>query len=195
MKKTILAELIVLFWIPVLASAASWEIDPAHSTIEFKIRHLMVSNVKGTFQKVKGLSTFEDQNITDLKVEVTIEAASINTGNARRDDHLRNVDFFDVAKYPTITFISKRVVKSGTNKLNVIGDLTIHGVTREVGVEVEGLTTEIRDPQGRFRRGATGTTRISRKDFGLTWNRVIEAGGLMVGDDVDISVEVELIRK
>jgi len=137
----------------------------------------------------------DDQNITHLKVEVFIDAASINTGHAQRDEHLRGPDFFEVTKYPTITFVSKKVIKTEPNRLKVVGDLTIHGVTREITVDVEGPTPEVKDPWGNFRRGATATAKINRRDFGLTWNKVLDSGGLVVGDEVNIYVEVELVRK
>ena len=181
--------------IPVFSYGATWQIDPDHSSIQFKIRHLTVSNVKGDFSKAKGVVTLDDKDITQLKVELTIDAASVNTSHARRDDHLRGPDFFDVAKYPTLTFVSKKVIKTDANRLKVTGDLTIHGITREITVDVEGPTPEIKDPGGNLRRGATATTRINRKDFGMTWNRTLDTGGLVVGDDVDIYVEFELIKK
>jgi polyisoprenoid-binding protein YceI len=137
----------------------------------------------------------DDNNITNLKVELTIETASVDTGHAKRDEHLRNAEFFDVAKYPTGTFVSKKVMQAGQGKLKVTGDLTLHGVTREVTVDVEGPTPEVKDPWGNFRRGATGTARINRRDFGIVWNRTLEAGGVVVGEEVDIYVEVELIKK
>jgi polyisoprenoid-binding protein YceI len=137
----------------------------------------------------------DDKDISNLNVELTIDAASINTGHAKRDEHLRAADFFDVAKYPTITFVSKKATKDGPDRLKVTGDLTMHGVTREVTVHVEGPTQEVKDPWGNFRRGATGTAKINRKDFGLTWNRALETGGVVVGEDVDIFVEIELIKK
>jgi polyisoprenoid-binding protein YceI len=137
----------------------------------------------------------DDKDISNLNVELTIDAASVNTGHAKRDEHLRAADFFDVAKYPTITFVSKKVMKDGPDRLKVTGDLTMHGVTREVTVNVEGPTQEVKDPWGNFRRGATGTSKINRKDFGLTWNKSLETGGVVVGEDVDIFVEIELIKK
>ena len=196
MKRSIVT-LIAMFTlsIPVFGDAATWQIDPDHSSFQFKVRHLMVSNVKGDFTKVKGVVTIDERDIANLKLEITIDAASVNTGHAKRDEHLRNADFFDVAKHPTITFVSKRAEKAGMDRLKVIGDLTMHGVTREVTVDVEGPTQEVKDPGGNFRRGATATTKINRKDFGLTWNRVLETGGVVVGEDVDISVEIELIKK
>jgi polyisoprenoid-binding protein YceI len=196
MKRSIVT-LIAIFTlsIPVLGDAATWQIDPDHSSFQFKVRHLMVSNVKGDFTKAKGVVTIDERDIANLKLEITIDAASVNTGHAKRDEHLRNADFFDVAKHPTITFVSKRAEKAGMDRLKVIGDLTMHGVTREVTVDVEGPTQEVKDPGGNFRRGATATTKINRKDFGLTWNRVLETGGVVVGEDVDIFVEIELIKK
>jgi polyisoprenoid-binding protein YceI len=196
MKRFIFLIVLTLFFtFPVLSQAATWQIDPDHSSFQFKVRHLMVSNVKGDFTKVKGAVTMDDKDISNLNVELTIDAASVNTGHAQRDEHLRASDFFDVAKYPTITFVSKKVVKDGPDRLKVTGDLTIHGVTREVTVNVEGPTQEIKDPRGNFRRGAAGTARINRKDFGLIWNRALETGGVVVGEDVDIFVEIELIKK
>ena len=187
--------LMLFFMLPVSSHAATWQIDPDHSSFQFKVRHLMVSNVKGNFTKSKGVVTIDDKDITNLKVEVTIDAASVNTDNAKREEHLRSGDFFDVAKYPTITFVSKKVIKDGPDRLKVIGDLTIHGITKEITVDVEGPTPEVKDPWGGFRRGATATTRINRKDFGLTWNRALETGGVVVGDEVNIYVEVELVKK
>ena len=196
MKRSIFLIVLTLFFtFPALSQAATWQIDPDHSSFQFKVRHLMVSNVKGDFTKVKGAVTMDDKDIANLNVELTIDAASVNTGHAKRDEHLRAADFFDVAKYPTITFVSKRVVKAGPDRLKVIGDLLMHGVTKEITVDVEGPTQEVKDPGGNFRRGATGTAKINRKDFGLTWNRALEAGGVVLGEDVDIFVEIELIKK
>jgi polyisoprenoid-binding protein YceI len=181
--------------IPVVADAATWQIDPDHSSLQFKVRHLTVSNVKGDFSKAKGIVTLDDQDITKLTVELTIDAASVNTGHAKRDEHLRGPDFFDVTQYPTITFVSKKAIKAGMNKLKVIGNLTIHGTTKEITVDVEGPTSEVKDPWGNFRRGATATANINRRDFGLTWNKVLDSGGLVVGEEVNIYIEVELVRK
>jgi len=156
---------------------------------------MTVSNVKGDFSKSRGVVTIDDKDITQMKVEVAIEATSVNTGHTQRDEHLRGPDFFDVAKYPTITFVSKKVIKADADRLRVIGDLSIHGATREITVEVEGPTPEVKDPGGNFRRGATATAKINRRDFDLTWNKVLDNGGLVVGDEVNIYVEVELVRK
>lgn len=180
---------------PFLAYGFTYQIDPDHSSFQFKVRHLTVSNVKGDFPRAKGLVILDDQNLTNLKVELTIEASSVHTGHAKRDEHLRAADFFDVSRFPHITFVSKSVARTDANRLRVVGDLTIRGVTKEVTVEVEGPTPEVKDPWGGFRRGATGTTRINRKDFGIVWNRVLDTGGVVVGDEVDIYIEVELVRK
>lgn len=187
--------LMLFFTLPLLSHAATWQIDPDHSSFQFKVRHLMVSNVKGDFTKSKGVVTIDDNDMTNLKVEITIDAASVNTDNAKREEHLKSADFFDVAKYPTITFVSKKVVKDSPDRLKVIGDLTIHGITKEITVDVEGPTPEVKDPWGGLRRGATATTRINRKDFGLTWNKTLETGGVVVGDEVNIYVEAELVKK
>ena len=191
---TLMMGLFVLA-VPVFAYAVTWEIDPAHSSFQFKVRHLTVSNVKGDFSKSRGVVVIDDKDITQLRVEVAIDAASVNTGHAQRDEHLRGPDFFDVSKHPTLTFVSKNVSKADGGRLKVTGDLTIHGVTREITVDVEGPTAEVKDPWGNFRRGATATTKINRKDFGLTWNKVLDGGGLVVADEVNIYVEVELVRK
>ena len=193
--KRFFATLLAFFVIPIFAYGASWQIDPDHSSFQFKVRHLMVSNVKGDFTKVKGMVTIDEQNISNLNVEITIDAASVNTGHAKRDEHLRSADFFDVTKYPIITFVSKKIEKTGANMLKVIGDLTIRGVTKEMAVDVEGPTAEVKDPGGNFRRGATATAKINRQDFGIMWNRVLDTGGVVVGDEVNIYVEVELIKK
>lgn len=181
--------------IPAFTHAATWQIDPDHSSFQFKVRHLTVSNVKGDFSKARGVVTFDDQDITKMTVELTIDAASVNTGNVKRDEHLKGPDFFDVTQYPTITFASKKVTRAGTNKLKVIGNLTIHGTTKEIAVDVEGPTPEVKDPWGNFRCGATATANINRMDFGLTWNKALDSGGLVVGEEVNIYIEVELVRK
>ncbi len=196
MKRYLVVLLVCLaVGLPAIARAAAYQLDPVHSSIQFKIRHLTVSNVTGTFNKFKGSATMDGEDPATLKVEVTIEAASVDTGNEKRDAHLRTADFLDTTKYPTISFASKKIVKGDPGKLKVIGDLTIHGVTREITVDLEGPTPEVKDPWGGFRRGATGTTRIDRRDFGITWNTPLDSGGLLVGNEVTIYVEVEWVRK
>ncbi len=196
MKRNILSALAILvLCMPVVASGATWQVDPGHSSFQFKIRHLMVSNVKGDFTKSRGTIIIDDQDIANWKIEVIIDSSSVSTDHAKRDEHLRSPDFFDVAKYPNITFVSKKVTKADPGRLKVIGDLTIRETTREVVVDVEGPTPEVKDPSGSFRRGATATSKINRKDFGITWNRLLDTGGAVVGDEVTIIVELELIKK
>jgi len=194
--KRIIASIstVILLAIPVIASAALWNIDPDHSNVGFKVRHLMVSNVKGSFEKFTGVVDINDKDITKSKVEVTIDTASINTNVQKRDEHLRSADFFDVARYPTMTFVSKKVAKAGKDNLKVTGDLTLHGVTREVVLDVEPLALESKDPWGNLRRGTTATTKINRKDFGLVWNKALETGGVAVGEEVLITLEIEMIK-
>lgn len=184
----------ILLMVPSLVLASTWNIDPEHTSVEFKVRHLMVSNVKGVFGKVSGVVNVDEADITRSKVSATIDTASIDTGVAKRDEHLRSADFLEVTKYPTMTFVSTRIEKAGTGKLKVTGDLTLHGVTRPVVLDVEGPSKEIKDPMGSIRSGASASTKINRKDYGVTWNKVIEAGGVAVGDEVFINIEVELIK-
>jgi len=186
---------IVTLAVPLFASASTWIIDPEHSNVGFKVRHLMVSNVRGNFEKFTGTVDLNDKDITKSRVEVTIDTNSINTNVQKRDTHLRSPDFFDVAKYPAMTFMSTRVAKAGGGKLKVTGNLTLHGITKEVTLDVEGPTGESKDPWGNTRKGATATTRINRKDFGLTWNKALETGGVVVGDDIAITLEIEMIKK
>ncbi|GIU79045.1 MAG: polyisoprenoid-binding protein [Bryobacteraceae bacterium] len=175
------------------ALAQSYTIDGAHSKAQFSVRHMMVSNVRGEFTKVKGTVVYDEKNPAAIKIDAVIDVASINTGEPKRDEHLKSPDFFDVAKYPTITFRSKSARKTA-NGLAVTGDLTIHGVTKEVVLQVEGPSPEVRDPWGNLRRGATATTKINRKDFGLTWNAALETGGVVVGEEVSITIDVEAMR-
>lgn len=194
--KRLTALIIALLFtaIPALATASTWVIDPDHSHIGFKIRHMMVSNVRGDFGTFSGTVEIDEKNITRSTTQVNIDTASINTGVEKRDAHLRSADFFDVATFPTMTFNSKKVEKTADG-IKVTGDLTLHGVTRDVVLNVEGPTNAFKDPWGNTRRGATATTTINRKDFGLNWNSVIESGGLLVGEEVTIILEVELIKK
>jgi len=186
---------IIVLALPALALASTWIIDPEHSDVGFKVRHLMVSNVKGNFEKHIGTVEINDHDITKSKVVVSIDTNSINTNVPKRDEHLRSSDFFDVAKFPTMTFVSTKVAKAGKDKLKVTGDLTLHGVTKQVVLDIEGLSTESKDPWGNIRRGATATTKINRKDFGLAWNKVLETGGIAVGEEVTITLEIEMIKK
>ncbi|HWX38851.1 MAG TPA: YceI family protein [Candidatus Sulfotelmatobacter sp.] len=172
-----------------------WKLDPAHSAAHFSVRHLMISNVRGEFTKIGGSVLLNPADPTKSSVEVTIDAGSLSTREPQRDEHLRSADFFDVAKYPTLTFRSKRIEKLGEEYFKVTGDLTIHGVTKEITFDIEGPTPSVKDPWGNVRAGITGATKINRKDFGLVWNALTESGGVMVGDEVKINIEVELIQQ
>jgi polyisoprenoid-binding protein YceI len=195
MKRIITAiSSIIALSLPVMSLASTWNIDPDHSNVGFKVRHLMVSNVKGSFEKHSGIVEINDKEIAKSKVEVTIDTASINTNVQKRDEHLRSAEFFDVAKYPAMTFVSKKVAKAGKDKLKVTGDLTLHGITRQVVLDVEGPSQESKDPWGNIRRGVTASTKINRKDFGLVWNKALETGGVAVGEEVTITLEIEMIK-
>ena len=176
------------------STTTTWNIDPVHTTVEFKVRHMMITNVKGQFTGVTGVLTLDEQDITKSHVEASIDAASINTREADRDTHLKSADFLDVEKFPTLTFASTRVTRTGEGEAQVEGDLTIHGVTRKVEFAVEGPTPPGKDPWGNTRIGWTATTKINRKDFGLTWNAALETGGILVGDEVTITFDVEAIK-
>lgn len=175
-------------------TSTSWNIDPTHTTAEFKVRHMMITNVKGQFRPVTGVVTLDESDITKSHVEASIDAASIDTREADRDTHLKSADFFDVEKFPTLTFSSTRVASTGNGELEVEGDLMIHGVTRKVTFGVEGPTPPGKDPWGNTRIGFSATTKINRKDFGLTWNAALETGGILVGDEVTITLDVEAIK-
>ena len=191
-KRLFIITLLVM--IPHLALASTWKIDPAHTTVEFKIRHLMISWVKGVFTEVQGSAVINESDLTKSSVQIQIKTASLNTNNKKRDDHLRSPEFFDVATYPVMTFVSKKVVVAEGQPVEIVGDLTIHGVTRKVVLEVEDFSQTVTDPWGNTRRGATASTKINRKDYGLTWNKALEAGGVVVGDEVRISLEIEFIQ-
>lgn len=185
---------ILILLAPAAVSASTWNINPDHSSVQFQIRYMGLVNVKGSFDKFQGVVQLDEKNLSKSSVKVTIESASINTGVEKRDEHLRTDDFFDCPKYPTITFVSKKVTPTGKGKLKVMGDLTMLGVTREVVLDVDGPTPEVKDPWGNFRRGATAKTKLNRKDFGMTWNNVLDTGGVMIGDEVSVILELELIQ-
>jgi polyisoprenoid-binding protein YceI len=176
-------------------AAARYEIDPAHTRAAFAVRHMMVTTVRGEFGKVAGTVVFDEADPSRTRIEATIDASSVNTGVEMRDNHLRSADFFDVGQHPHITFKSTHVHKVGDDEYKVTGDLTMRGVTRQVVLDVESPSAEVKDPYGVFKRGATATTNVNRRDFGLHWNQALEAGGVMVADKVNITIDLELARK
>ena len=176
-----------------MSQAVKYTIDPAHSTAGFKVRHLMVSNVRGEFSGIAGTVEFDPDAPESSRVEARIDATTIHTRDDQRDAHLKSADFLDVAKFPEITFVSKKIAGGG-DEWKVTGDLTIHGVTKQVTLDVEGPAPEAKDPWANMKTGATAVTKISRKQFGMEFNMVLETGGVMVGDEIAITLEVELLR-
>ncbi|MGC4048978.1 MAG: YceI family protein [Paludibaculum sp.] len=173
--------------------AEEYKIDTSHSKAAFTVKHLMVSNVRGEFSKVTGTIVYDEKNPAAIRIDATIDAATVNTSEPKRDEHLRSADFFDVAKYPTMTFKSKSAKKTASG-LAVTGDFTLHGVTRQIVLNVDASGPEVKDPWGMLRRGATATVTINRADYGLTWNKAVETGGVVVSDEVKITIDVEGTR-
>jgi polyisoprenoid-binding protein YceI len=193
MKKTI-AALVAVALSPAAALAAptAWEVDPSHSQVGFAVKHLVVSTVRGDFEKYSGKIQLDDEDVAKSSVEATIDVNSIDTKVADRDAHLKSADFFDAANHPAITFKSTRVEKAGKDKLKVRGDLTLRGVTKPVTLDVV-TTPEVKGMSGEARRGFSATTKINRKDFGLAWNKAVEAGPV-VGDEVAITLDLEVVK-
>jgi polyisoprenoid-binding protein YceI len=174
-------------------SQVKYQIDSAHSSAHFSVRHMMIANVRGEFSKLSGSVVYDSENPANSSIDAEIDTTSINTREPQRDAHLKSADFLDVEKFPLITFHGKEISGHGT-EWRVKGDLTIHGMTRLVTLDVDGPTPETKDPWGNLRIGASITTKIDRKDFGLTWNTNLEAGGVLVGQEVKISIDLEAIR-
>jgi polyisoprenoid-binding protein YceI len=181
---------------PAAAPAAApnaWAIDSSHTQAGFAVKHMMVSTVRGSFGKTEGTITYDGKDVSSIKAEATIDTTTITTNNEKRDTHLKSADFFDVAKFPTITFKSKRAEAAGAGKFKLIGDLTLRGVTKEVTLDVEGPSQPL-VAQGRARVGATATTKINRQDYGVSWSRALDGGGVVVSDEVVITLELELVK-
>lgn len=174
---------------------STYQIDTAHTHAQFKVRHLMISNVKGDFDKVTGTVVYDEANPGASSINISIDVSSISTREPQRDTHLKSADFFDVEKFPAITFVSREVVKSGEDSFEVVGDLTIHGVTKTIDLNVESVTPEMKDGYGFIRRGAEAKATILRSDFGLKYNAILEAGGVAIGDEVHIAIDTEFTRK
>jgi polyisoprenoid-binding protein YceI len=176
------------------SKVATYKIDPAHSSAQFVVRHMMITNVRGLFNNVQGTVTWDEDNPGATAIDVAIDASTINTHEEQRDTHLKSADFLHVEKHPSITFRSTGAAATGEGELSVTGDLTIHGVTKPVVLKVEGPTAEGKDPWGNIRIGASATTKIKRSEFGLSYNAVLETGGFLIGDELKVEIEVSLIK-
>ena len=181
--------------LPAAAATTTWQIDPAHTAASFAVKHLMISTVRGEFKGVTGTINWDDQDITKSTVDVTIDAKTVDTSEPQRDKDLKSDKFFDVEKYPAITFKSKKVEQVSAGKLKVTGDLTIHGITKETALDVDGPSASVKDPWGNTRVAISATTKVNRQDYGVKWNANIDGGGVVVGDDVNITIDLEMIKK
>ena len=181
--------------LPAAAATSTWQIDPAHSAAQFAVKHLAISTVRGAFTSVKGTVQFDDKDITKSAVDVTIDVNSVDTRQPDRDKDLRSDHFFDAEHFPAITFKSRRVEQLSPGKLKITGDLTIHGITKEVVLDVDGPTAPVKDPWGNQRMAINATTKINRQDFGVKWNATMDNGGVVVGDEVSITIDAEMIPK
>nr|WP_320048918.1 YceI family protein [uncultured Desulfuromonas sp.] len=194
MKKMMLLVSIVLALFVSSAFASDWAVDPDHSNAQFRIRHLMISEVAGMFPTITGTLTLNDEKVTTSSISVAVDVASLDTGVAKRDAHLLSGDFFDAAKYPTMTFVSNSIEKTDQG-LKLYGTLTIRDHSQPAVFNVTGPSDPIHDPWGMTRMGASATTTINRKDFGMVWNQVLDNGGAMIGDDVTLQIDMEFIRQ
>ena len=192
---TLAAGLAALMTLPVSAATTTWQIDPAHTAAQFSVKHLAISTVRGGFSNVKGTVILDDADISKSSVDVTIDVSTVDTRTPERDKDLKSDKFFDVAKYPTMTFKSTKVEQAGAGKLKVTGDLTIRGTTKSVVLDVDGPTAPVKDPWGNQRSAVTATTKINRQDFGVKWNATMDNGGVVVGDEVSITIDAEMVQK
>jgi len=175
--------------LPAAAATSTWQVDPAHTAAQFAVKHLMISTVRGAFKGVTGTVTWDDQDVTKSSVNVTIDATTIDTGTPARDGDLKSDKYFDVAKFPTITFKSTKIEQAGAGKLKVTGDLTMHGVTKSVVLDVDGPSASIKDPWGNTRSGIGATSKVNREDYGIS------GGGAAVGDDIGITIDLEMTKQ
>jgi polyisoprenoid-binding protein YceI len=189
------AGLAAMLSLPASGTTSTWQLDPSHSAAQFSVRHLAISTVRGGFSSVKGTVVFDDKDVSKSSVDVTIDVNTVDTREPNRDKDLKSDHFFDVAQYPTMTFKSTKVEQAEPGKLKVTGNLTIHGVTKEVVLEVEGPTAPVKDPWGNQRTAVNATTKINRQDFGVKWNATMDNGGVVVGDEVSINIDAEMIAK
>jgi polyisoprenoid-binding protein YceI len=189
------AGLAAVLSLPASAASSAWQIDPAHSAAQFAVRHLAISTVRGAFSNVKGTVNFDDQDVTKSSVDVVIDVSTVDTREPNRDKDLRSDHFFDAEHYPTMAFKSTKVEQAGAGKLKVTGDLTIRGVTKRVVLDVDGPTSPVQDPWGNQRAAVNASTRVNRQDFGVKWNATMDNGGVVVGDDVTITIDVEMVKQ
>lgn len=181
--------------LPSAAARSVWQVDPQHTAAQFAVKHLMISTVRGQFKGVTGNVTWDEQDVAKSAVDISIDATTVDTSEPKRDAHLKSADFFDVVKYPTISFHSKKIEPLSAGKLKVSGDLTIHGVTREVVLDVEGPTAPVKDPWGNTRVALSAVAKVNRQDYGVKWNANIDGGGVVVGDEVNITIDLEMIKQ
>jgi len=189
---TAVAVAVILISLP-LAAQTAWDIDTSHSSVQFRVKHLMISNVSGSFEKMSGKATFDGKDFASITAEALIQSGSIDTRDPKRDEHLRSADFFDTATYPTLTFKSKRVEDIRDNSLKLVGDLTMRGMTNEVILDVEASPV-VKGMSGESRIGIHAVARLNRQDYGIQWNRALDAGGVVVGNQVDITLDLELVK-
>jgi len=185
----------VLLSLPAAAAPSQWAVDSHHSSAQFAVKHLMISTVRGQFHGITGTIIWDDKDISKSTVDVSIDTTTVDTQEPNRDKDLKSENFFDVGKYPTMTFKSKKIEQAGAGKLKVTGDLTMHGVTKEVTLDVEGPTAPIKDPWGDTRVALNATATVNRQDFGVKWNAKMDGGGVVVGDNVNITIDAELVKK
>lgn len=195
MRHPMVFTALALIAAPEVAGASIWNIDPAHTAAQFAVRHLMVSTVRGHLGKVTGTVHLNDTDITKSSVEATVDAAGIDTREPKRDEHLCSADFLDVAHHPTMTFKSTKISKVADDRYQVTGELTIRGVKKEIVLNVEGVPKPFNDPFGNIRLGGVARTKINRKDFGVAWNKALDTGGVVVGDEVEVTIDVELTKQ
>ena len=187
--------LAALLTLPASAATTTWQIDPAHTAAQFSVKHLAISTVRGGFSNVKGTVVIDDADVSKSSVDVTIDVTTVDTRTPDRDKDLKSDKFFDAAKYPTMTFKSTKVEQAGAGKLKVTGDLTIRGTTKSVVLDVDGPTAPVKDPWGNQRAAVNATTKINRQDFGVKWNATMDNGGVVVGDEVAITIDAEMVQK
>jgi len=193
-RRLALAAFLAILTLPLLAQNTKWVADPAHTRMGFAVTHMVITEVEGKFDKFTVEVYSDKPDFSDARAIVTIDATSINTGNEKRDNHLRSADFFDVAKYPTIKFVSKKIQRVGKNQYKMTGDLTIKNVTKEVTLDVQ-FRGSVQDPWGNTRAGFKVTGEINRQDFGVSWNKTLDQGGLVVGNTVKLDIDLELIKQ